>query len=60
MLAPEGLDVVVNLDVSTEEVLRRIAGRRVCPNCESGYNLVDNPPKVDGTCDTCGGQVGPA
>ncbi len=57
MLAPDGLDVVVNLDVSTEEVLRRIAGRRVCPNCKSGYNLVDNPPKNDEICDACGGAL---
>ena len=57
LLAPEGLDVVVNLDVSTEEVLRRIAGRRVCPNCKSGYNLVDNPPKNDEICDACGGAL---
>lgn len=57
LLAPEGLDVVVNLDVNTEEVLRRIAGRRVCPNCKSGYNLVDNPPKNDEICDACEGAL---
>jgi adenylate kinase len=54
MLAPEGLDIVVNLDVSTEEVLRRIAGRRICPSCKSSYNVVNNPPKVAETCDACG------
>jgi adenylate kinase len=57
MLAPEGLDVVVNLDVSTEEVLRRIAGRRVCVDCKEGYNVVNNPPRVPGTCDVCGGRL---
>ena len=54
MLGPEGVDVVVNLDVDTEEVLRRIAGRRVCLNCKSSYNVVDNPPKNDEICDVCG------
>ena len=42
---------------STEEVLRRLAGRRVCPNCGSNYNVVDNPPKVAGICDVCGGEL---
>ncbi len=53
MLAPEGLDIVVNLDVSTEEVLRRIAGRRICPNCKSSYNVVNHAPRVAETCDAC-------
>jgi adenylate kinase len=57
MLGPDGLDVVVNLDVNTEEVLRRIASRRVCPNCKSNYNMVDNPPKNDEICDVCGGAL---
>lgn len=57
MLAPKTLDVVVNLDVSTEEVLRRIAGRRVCTNCGANYNVVDNPPKLPGACDACGGAL---
>jgi adenylate kinase len=57
MLGPKGLDVVINLDVGTEVVLRRIAGRRVCTSCGTNYNVVDNPPKVDGTCDSCGGKL---
>jgi len=57
MLGPRGLDVVINLDVSTEVVLRRIAGRRVCPSCGANYNVVDNPPKVPGSCDACGGKL---
>jgi adenylate kinase len=57
MLGPKGLDVVINLDVSTEVVLRRIAGRRVCTTCGATYNVVDNPPKVPGTCDACGGKL---
>jgi len=57
MLGPKGLDVVINLDVSTEVVLRRIAGRRVCTSCGANYNVVDNPPKVPGICDACGGKL---
>jgi adenylate kinase len=57
MAGARGIDFVVNLEVGTEEVLRRLAGRRVCANCGTGFNLVGNPPKVDGVCDTCGGPL---
>lgn len=50
------LDVVVNLDVPTEVVLRRIAGRRVCVQCGTNYH-VDNPPRDPWWCDKCGGHV---
>lgn len=50
------LDVVINLDVSTEIVLDRIAGRRVCEGCGATYH-VNLPPKDDWTCDSCGGKV---
>jgi adenylate kinase len=52
----DGLDVVVNLDVPTEVVLRRIAGRRVCVQCGTTYH-VDSPPRDPWTCDVCGGHV---
>ncbi len=50
------LDLAINLDVSTEIVLDRIAGRRVCENCGATYH-VNLPPKKDWTCDECGGKV---
>src|SRR5947209_10110583 len=50
------LDLVVNLDVPTEIVLHRIAGRRVCEQCGTTYH-VSAPPKDDWTCDVCGGRV---
>lgn len=50
------LDVVVNLDVATEVVLRRIAGRRVCVQCGATYH-VDQPPRDPWWCDVCGGHV---
>ena len=55
-LADHALDVAVNLDVSTEVVLDRIAGRRVCENCGATYH-VNLPPKQNWTCDDCGGEV---
>jgi adenylate kinase len=50
------LDLVINLDVPTEIVLDRIAGRRVCEECGTTYH-VNAPPKDDWTCDVCGGRV---
>jgi adenylate kinase len=50
------LDVVLDIEVPTETVLDRIAGRRVCMNCGTSYH-VNQPPKVDWTCDVCGGEV---
>ncbi len=48
------LDAVVNLFLEPEELVKRSAGRRVCPNCESVYHVVSNPPKKPGICDKCG------
>ena len=48
------LDAVVNLFLEPEELVKRSAGRRVCPNCESVYHVMSNPPKKAGICDKCG------
>ncbi|MGQ0802529.1 MAG: adenylate kinase [Actinomycetota bacterium] len=56
VLRTHPLDAVINLDVSTEIVLDRIAGRRVCDNCGATYH-VSMPPKKNWTCDECGGKV---
>jgi adenylate kinase len=56
LVAPEVLDLVVNLDVETQVVLRRLAARRVCVDCGTNYS-VSSPPAIRGTCDVCGGEV---
>jgi adenylate kinase len=56
VLADHPLDLVIDLDVPTEIVLHRIAGRRVCVNCGATYH-VDSPPKKNWTCDVCGSDV---
>lgn len=57
MSAPRGIDLVLDLEVSSEEVLIRMSGRRVCSNCGATYNVVYNPPKVRGRCDACDGAL---
>ncbi len=56
MLAPRDLDLVINLEVPMDMVLKRLADRRVCRDCGANYS-VGTPPKVDWTCDACGGEV---
>jgi len=56
ILAGKPLDAAIDLDVPTEIVLHRIAGRRVCSECGALYH-VDHPPKENWTCDVCGGRV---
>ena len=51
------IEVVVNLDCDTQELIRRISGRRVCKNCGAPYHIVTMKPKVDGVCDLCGGPL---
>ena len=57
MAGGRGLDIVIDLEADTEEVLQRMAGRRVCTKCGATYNIVDNPTKVPGSCDACGGSL---
>ncbi len=45
------------LEVSDEAVINRLAGRRVCRNCQAMYQLEFNPPQVAGKCDKCGGEL---
>jgi adenylate kinase len=56
MLHPRGVDLVIDIEVATEVVLLRLAGRRVCVDCGTNYS-VDAPPQVDWDCDRCGGKV---
>jgi adenylate kinase len=45
------------IQVSDEEVMRRLTARRVCEDCGAVYNLIFNPPEEEGVCDVCGGDL---
>lgn len=51
------INKVILIDVSDDEVIRRITGRRECSKCNAVYHEVYNPPKKDGICDVCGGKL---
>jgi adenylate kinase len=52
-----GIDRVLYIKVSNQELLRRLSGRWICRNCQAPYNIVEMSPKVAGKCDRCGGEL---
>jgi adenylate kinase len=51
------LDAVVYLDVSEDELVDRLTGRRVCPECGANYHVEFAPPAEEGVCDECGAEL---
>jgi adenylate kinase len=51
------IDAVVDFKLDDDEIIRRIEGRRVCTSCATTYNVSFLPPKEDGRCDKCGGEL---
>ena len=51
------VDMALNIEVPFEEIVERIANRRSCRGCNAIYNVVFNPPKQEGVCDECGGEL---
>jgi adenylate kinase len=59
MLASMGkkIDHVVNLKVDRDLLLGRLTGRRICKSCGATYHVMFNPPKSEGVCDKCSGEL---
>ncbi|TCW36700.1 adenylate kinase [Laceyella sacchari] len=51
------IDFVLYIEVSEEELLKRLTGRRICRDCGASYHVVFAPPKAEGVCDRCGGEL---
>lgn len=51
------LDQVVSLDVPQEELVKRLTGRRTCRQCGSMCHVVFDPPREEGVCKRCGGEL---
>lgn len=53
----EAIDYAINIRVSDDAIIERIAGRRACPKCGSTYHIVYAAPKKEGVCDKCGAEL---
>ena len=51
------IDKVLDIAVEKEELITRLTGRRVCKACGASYHVVNIPPKKEGVCDICGGEL---
>ena len=53
----QAVDKVLYINVGEEEVIARLGGRWTCRQCGAVYHEQHNPPKVEGRCDKCGGEL---
>ena len=51
------IDHVVSIEIEDSVIEGRMTGRRVCSACGASYHVVANPPKTEGVCDSCGGEL---
>ena len=51
------IDHALSIEISDQEIIDRMSGRRTCSNCSSTFHVVTNIPKVEGVCDFCGGEL---
>lgn len=51
------IDRVIDIEVSDEDIAKRLGGRRVCEDCGASYHIVYKPSSTEGVCDKCGGKT---
>ncbi len=51
------IDHVVSIEIADSVIEGRMTGRRVCSKCGASFHIVANPPKTEGVCDSCGGEL---
>lgn len=51
------IDLVIDIEVDENKLIDRISGRRMCKGCGASYHIKNLPPKVEGVCDVCGGEL---
>ena len=51
------IDNVIDIAVGKDELIERLTGRRVCKTCGASFHIVNIPPKQEGICDYCGGEL---
>jgi len=53
----EKVDYAIDVDVPDENIVKRMSGRRACVGCGGTYHIEHVPPKKEGICDACGGEL---
>lgn len=58
-IADMGIDIdkVISIEIGDDIIIRRMSGRRICPDCSMSFHVENNPPAKDGICDACGGTL---
>ena len=51
------IDYALDIEMSDEAIIERMGGRRVCAGCGATFHAINIPPKVEGVCDNCGGNL---
>lgn len=51
------IDAALSINVDDDVIVERMSGRRTCKDCSATFHVVSNPPKVEGKCDQCGGEL---
>ena len=51
------IDAALSIEIADETIVERMSGRRTCKNCSQTFHVVYNPPKKEGVCDFCGGEL---
>jgi adenylate kinase len=51
------VDCALSIEVADQTIIDRMSGRRTCKNCSQTFHVLFNPPKQEGVCDFCGGEL---
>ena len=51
------IDCALSIEIEDQVIVERMSGRRTCKDCGQTFHIVSNPPKAEGLCDACGGQL---
>ena len=51
------IDCALSIEIADETIVHRMSGRRTCRDCSATFHVVSNPPKAEGVCDFCGGEL---
>lgn len=56
-IVPGAIDKAIMIDSKEDIIIKRLSGRRECKGCGAIYHTANNPPKLEGVCDKCGGEL---